>query len=168
MLKKTITYEDLDGNSFTEVFEFHLREDEIAKMELSKHGGLVAYLNQIVAAEDGEAIINAFEEILLKSYGVRSEDNKKFRKSAEISQDFKDSDAYSKMFLELVTNAEASAEFVRGIMPASIIDADKPVAPNLKPAVSLVQDTPLPVEPYRAMTLDEMKAALAKAQEPTQ
>ena len=125
MLKKTITYSDLDGNQIVEDFYFNLSAAEIAEMELSHRGGLSSYLQQIINSNDGAAIITAFKEIISKSYGQRSDDGKRFIKSPELSKAFMETDAYSQMFLEMVTSAEASAEFVRGIVPANLNTDEK-------------------------------------------
>ena len=88
MLKKTITYEDYDGNKRTEDFYFNLSKAEIMEMELSVSGGMTQMLNRIVAERDGEKIIKTFKEIILKAYGEKSPDGKRFIKSEELSTAF--------------------------------------------------------------------------------
>lgn len=168
MLKKTITYDDLDGNPITEDFYFNLSKAEIARMELSQHGGLSGHLKRIVEANDGAKIISTFEEILTKSYGLRGADNKTFEKSDAISQAFMQTDAYSVLFMELVTDADASATFIHGIIPASIAgDIDTPVLPAIltQQAIPLLNDQ---TKAASGMTLDEMRAAIRKAEENNQ
>jgi hypothetical protein len=157
MLKKTITYKDLDGNSLTETFWFNLRQVDIAKMELMrKGGGFAESLQKIIADQDGEVIINAFEDIIGKAYGLRRDDNKGLEKSPEITKRFMETDAYSILFMELVTNAPASAEFIKGIVPAEMSEnMDMTVLPpemmkhvqDVPPPEEPVQDVPLPEEP---------------------
>lgn len=161
MIKKTITYEDLDGNPVTEDFYFHLSKGEIAKMELSTNGGMTEYLNRIVEANDGASIIATFEEILTKSYGIRGEDNKQFEKSPEISRRFMQTDAYSVLFMELVTDAEGSAAFIRGIVPASLSDKmDTPVLPPALARPYVEQPKPsTPVEDVQLPTATSMLSA---------
>lgn len=120
MLKKTITYNDLDGNQVTEDFYFHLSKAELTEMELSHGGGMREYLTEIVKSENGGKIIAAFKDILAKAYGQRSADGKSFIKSPEISTYFMGTEAFSQLFMELVTDAKASSEFVAGIMPTDI------------------------------------------------
>lgn len=117
MLAKTITFLDLDGNQVTDTFYFNLTKPELAELGLSRKGGLDAYLKQIVADEDGSAIIRTFKEIIAMSVGRRSEDGRRFEKSEEITNDFLQTDAYSELFMELVQNADAASEFIRGIVP---------------------------------------------------
>lgn len=125
MLKKTITYKDLDNNDVTEDFYFNLSPAEVTEMELSYKGGLSVYLRQIIEAEDGGAIIAAMKNIIVSSVGRRSEDGKRFVKSPEIAADFLHTDAYSVLFMELVTDAGAATEFIQGIVPANVADKMK-------------------------------------------
>ena len=122
MLKKSITYEDFNGNEVTEEFAFHLSKAELIEMEAERRGGLAAYLQHIVDSNDGAAIINAFKDLLLRSIGKVSEDGKRFVKSEEIRNDFMQSPAYSEMFMELATDAGAAAEFVNAIIPKGLGD----------------------------------------------
>lgn len=117
MLKKTIKYEDYNGNEITEDFYFNLSKAEVTEMELSRTGGLGSYIERIVAAQDTPAIIKEFKELILKAYGVKSEDGKRFIKSEELSLAFSQTEAYTELFMELATDAEAASAFVSGIIP---------------------------------------------------
>lgn len=117
MLKKTITYTDYDGNKRTEDFYFNLSKAEVAEMEMSAEGGLTKTLEKIVAEQDGKRIIEMFKDLILKAYGEKSLDGKRFIKSKELSEAFSQTEAYSELFMELAMNAEASAAFVNGIIP---------------------------------------------------
>ncbi len=120
MLKRSITYTDFNGNEVTEDFFFHLSKAEMVELEMSTPGGLSKKLQEIVEANDGNIIIQTFKDLLLRAYGKRSEDGKRFIKTEEIRQDFQTSEAYSVLFMELVTNAEAAAEFVNGVVPQGL------------------------------------------------
>lgn len=123
MLKKTITYTDYDGQTRTEDFYFNLTRAELTEMELSATGGLEATINHIVNARDGARIVALFKDLILRSYGQKSLDGKRFIKSAELSEEFSQTEAYVELFMELSTNAEAAAAFVNGIVPADIAAA---------------------------------------------
>lgn len=123
MLKKTITYEDFDGNKRTEDFYFNLSKAEVLEMEMGISGGMTQMLNKIVAAQDGGRVIKTFKDIILKAYGEKSPDGKRFIKSEEISTAFSQTEAYSQLFMELATNADAAATFVNSIIP---VDTTKP------------------------------------------
>ena len=118
MLKKTITYPDYNGGSRTEDFYFNLTQAEVTDMELSVDGGLVEMINRIVAAQDGKQIIATFKDIILRAYGEKSPDGKRFVKSQELRDAFSQTEAYSILFMELATNADAAAAFINGIVPA--------------------------------------------------
>ncbi len=120
MLKKQITYTDLNDQTVTEEYCFHLSKAELIELELSIEGGLEAHLKKIVESENGKAIMETFKKLVLDSYGQRSEDGRRFIKSDALREMFKTSEAYSELFMELATDAEAAANFVNGILPANL------------------------------------------------
>lgn len=122
MIKKTITYTDYNGATRTEDFYFNLSKAEIMEMELSTAGGLAEMIQKIVDSNDAPAIIKIFKEIVLKAYGEKSPDGKYFKKSDEIAMAFSQTEAYSEIFMELATDADAAAKFINGIVPADMAD----------------------------------------------
>ena len=120
MLKKTITYTDYEGVERTEDFYFNLTKAELIEMNLSEKGGLEKKLQKITAELDGKEIITVFKSLILKAYGEKSADGKRFVKSEELSKEFSETPAYDALFMELVTDADAAAKFVNGIVPADI------------------------------------------------
>ena len=118
MLKLTRTYNDYNGVSRTEDFYFNLTQAEITEMELSVDGGLTEMINRIVAAKDGRQIISLFKDLILRAYGEKSADGKRFIKTQELRDAFAQTEAYSDLFMELATDANAAANFVNGIVPA--------------------------------------------------
>lgn len=120
MIKKTITYTDYNGVERTEDHYFNLTKAEIMEMELSTTGGLAEMIQKITAAQDAPAIIKLFKDLVLKSYGEKSPDGRRFIKSKEISDAFAQTEAYSQLFMELATDADAASKFVNGIMPADV------------------------------------------------
>lgn len=120
MLKKTITYKDLDGNEVTDDFYFHISKSELVKLHVSAGEGFRDYLMNVVNSGDGGKIIEEFERILRLAYGVRSADGKSFLKRPGAFEEFQGTDAYDQLFMQLVTNAQASAEFVNGIVPSEL------------------------------------------------
>lgn len=119
MLKKTIKYTDYDGNEREEEFRFNLSEAELAEMELSVSGGLTQLVQNVIATKDVPKIMEMFKGLILKSYGEKSADGRRFIKSEELSTAFSQTEAYTVLFMELGTNAEKAAEFVNGIVPPS-------------------------------------------------
>lgn len=120
MIKKTITFNDLDGNKITEDFWFHLSKAKIMEMELSTTGGLEASMKELIKKRDGATIMSVFKDLILKSYGERSLDGKTFIQNKEISEAFEQTDAYSELFVSLVTDDKAAAEFFNGILPNDV------------------------------------------------
>lgn len=120
MLKKTISYTDYNGVDRKEDFYFNLTKAEIMEMELSTAGGLADMITRIVNAQDQPAIIKIFKDMVLKAYGVKSPDGKRFMKSEAISTEFAQTEAYSILFMELATDADAAAKFINGIVPADM------------------------------------------------
>lgn len=120
MLKKTITFTDLNEQEVTETHYFHLNKADLLEMELSERGGLQKKLEAIIESEDGAAIIREFKNLVRRSYGQKSEDGSRFIKDPEAWETFVNSEAYSALFVELVTDAQAAADFVNGIVPAAL------------------------------------------------
>ena len=117
MIKKTIKYVDFNGVEREEDYYFNLTKAEIAEMELSVDGGLAEKVKKIVAAKDMPNLIKIFKDLILRSYGVKSDDGKRFIKSEQLRNEFTQTEAYSELFMELSTNADAAAAFVNGITP---------------------------------------------------
>ena len=120
MLKKTVTYVDYNGVERTEDFYFNLSKAEVAEMELSVQGGFSKMLEEIIASKDNVQIVNLFKQMVLKSYGEKSPDGRRFIKSDEIAQAFAQTEAYSEIFMELALDEKKAADFVNGIMPANL------------------------------------------------
>lgn len=120
MIKKTITYTDYDGNERTEDFYFNLTKAELVEMQMSEAGGLEALIRKIIAEKDSKRIVEMFKGLILKSYGEKTLDGKRFEKSEEISRAFSQTEAYSELFMEISTDADKATEFVKGIIPSSI------------------------------------------------
>lgn len=120
MIKKTITYKDYNQVDRTEDFYFNLSKAEVMEMEMSTAGGMAETIQKIVDAKDAPAIIRVFKDLVLKSYGVKSDDGRRFIKSKELSDEFSQTEAYSQIFMELATDADEAAKFVNGIIPADL------------------------------------------------
>lgn len=120
MYKKIMTYTDYNGEERTEDFYFNLTKAEITEMELSTEGGLRDKIERITKAKDVPEIIRLFKELIMKAYGIKSLDGKRFIKSEQLSEEFSQTQAYSDFFIELATNSDAASEFVNGIMPSDM------------------------------------------------
>lgn len=117
MLKKTITYTDYDDLERTEEFRFNLTKAELVDMELTTAGTFSETMKRIIAEKDIIRIAKLFKELLLKSYGVKSDDGKRFVKSQELSEAFSQTEAYSDLYIELLSNPEEAAKFFAEVAP---------------------------------------------------
>lgn len=122
MLKKTITFTDYNGVERTEDFYFNLNKAEVMEMEMGTTGGFAEMINGIIAAKDVPALISIFKDMILKAYGQKSPDGRRFIKSKELSEEFSQTEAYVSLYMELATNDEAAANFVNGIMPKDLVN----------------------------------------------
>lgn len=120
MLKQTITYTDYDDVERTETFYFNLSEAELTEMQLEQDGGLDVMLQRIVDAKDIPSLTRVFKKLIMKAYGEKSDDGKYFRKSADISEKFLSTAAYSKLYMELLSDPDKMADFITGMLPKSV------------------------------------------------
>ena len=118
MLKLTRTYEDFDGNERTEDFYFGLMPSELLELQNSMNGGLSQLLEKLINEKDIKQIIEYFKKIVLASYGVKSLDGRNFYKDEQIRKEFISTTAYSDIFMDLATDSDAAAKFVKGILPS--------------------------------------------------
>lgn len=138
MLKKTVNYEDFDGNQRTEDLYFNLTKleatefaldlpDEITD-EVAKEGASAANMEaatRIVQKLGGKGIIDYIRKLVLKSYGIKSEDGKRFIKSEEISTEFSQTMAFDNLMMELLTDDNAASNFITAIIPSDLAEAAK-------------------------------------------
>ena len=125
MLKKTITYKDYNGTERTENFFFNLSEAEVMEMEMGTTGGMAEMIQRIVDAQDMPSLMKVFKDIVMKAYGEKSADGKYFvKKGGALAEAFIESEAYSVLFMELVTVEGAAAEFINGIIPQKAKNAN--------------------------------------------
>lgn len=120
MLVKTIEYTDYNGVDRKEDFNFNLSEAELTEMEMGMEGGYSNIVKKMVDAKDVASLIKLFKDLLLKSYGEKTPDGKRFVKSTELSIAFSQTEAYSKLFMELATDEKAASDFINGLIPKSL------------------------------------------------
>lgn len=126
MYKKSITYTDYNGVKRTEDFYFNISKGEMAEMELTCPGGYADKLRRIADSNDMVSIFETFKEILLKAYGRKSDDGKRFIKSEEISKEFEQSEAYSELIFELAGDGgKGITDFVVGVMPDTGMNSEE-------------------------------------------
>ena len=145
MLVKRIDYVDYNGNNRSEDFYFNFTEAEIQEMNLRIPGGLKARLDKIVQEMDQEKLVSYFKSLILDSYGIKSEDGRRFIKSKELCEEFTQTEAYNKLFMQLTTDTNAAIEFVKGIIPNVPDPKTEAKEPNLPDPAVVAQDRDLRV-----------------------
>lgn len=118
-------YTDFLGNEREEDFYFHFKENDIAHMQFSEKGGLAAMIQKITATQDTPKLIALFEEILDKSYGEITADGRGFHRDAQLTESFKETEAYSQIYMRLATDAKAAQDFINHVIPKSMQDKAK-------------------------------------------
>lgn len=126
MLKKTITYTDYNDQKRTEDFWFHLTKTELIELDASNEGGLETTIRKIIKETDTKRIVELVKTLVLKSYGEKSADGKRFIKSEEATTAFTQTEAYSQLFVDLISDASQMTAFFKGIIPQDLREqADK-------------------------------------------
>lgn len=127
MHKETITYTDYNDVERTEDFYFNLTQAELLDLETGVTGGYTAMINKIIAAQDTPTLMEVFRKLLLMSYGEKSADGRQFVKNDELTTAFKQTEAYSILYVKLATDDKAASAFIEGIIPAKLRDEYKEV-----------------------------------------
>lgn len=166
MLKKTMTYNDFDGNPVTEDFYFNLTKAELLELQVGTKGGFNEHLQKIVDSNDPGVIVEEFKKIILMAYGKKSDDGKRFIKSDQLRDEFTQTEAYSDLFIELATNDRSASDFINAIVPQGLVNemekisqkADAERGQTVQGEV-VEQETPKPKDP-KDMTREELLEAM--------
>ena len=128
MLKERVTYVDFDGNERTEDFYFNLTKSELMEMQLTTPGGLAAKIQAAVDSKDVAQIASMFKDIVLRSYGVKSDDGRRFIKNPQLKEEFEQCGAYDVIFNRLYTEDGYAEKFINSVIP--VVEEAKPQIPN--------------------------------------
>ncbi len=124
MLKKTIKYTDYNNTEREEDFFFSLTKAEIMDMEMGATGGLAEMIATLVKSQNMPEIIKIFRKIIIESCGEKSSDGKRFVKTdangRSIGLNFSETEAFSNLYMELISDSKIAADFVNGIIPADL------------------------------------------------
>lgn len=121
MFTHTITYEDWDDNKVTEKLYFNLSKVELIELNVNWEGGLEKTFERLQKAEDQKTMFSFINTLLLKSYGVKSDDGREFVKNDEVLKKFTQSRAYEEIFTLLGEDEKFGEAFIRGVFPKEII-----------------------------------------------
>ena len=120
MLKKTITYTDYDGMERTEDFWFNLSKTELTKLDAELPGGVLGVLRKIIAKKDRKALVDFIETLILRSYGEKTLDGKRFVKTPEMAEEFMQTPAYDELFMSILSDTDSQTSFINGVIPQSM------------------------------------------------
>ena len=120
MIKWPITFTDYDDNEITEDFYFNLNKAELTQMQFDVNGAYSSFIERISNERDLKALGQEFKKIILMSYGKKSDDGRLFRKSEQMREDFEQSEAYVTLYMDLLSDGEKAAKFVKGILPKDL------------------------------------------------
>ena len=120
MLKKTITYTDYDGMERTEDFWFNLSKTELTKLDAELPGGVLGVLRKIIDKKDRKALVDFIETLILRSYGEKTLDGKRFVKTPEMAEEFMQTPAYDELFMTILSDTDSQTSFINGVIPQSM------------------------------------------------
>lgn len=127
MLVKPITFTNFEGEEITKKYYFNLSKAELMEMEIYT-GGLKGMLETMVEKQDGPGIFSFFKDLIIKAIGEKDSDGITFRKSKDISDRFIQSEAYSELLMELLSDADKATAFIQAIVPKEMAEqAQKPL-----------------------------------------
>lgn len=152
MYAKKIKYKDFNDNEREETFYFNLSKSEIIDLEWRTPGGLENYMKSIMAELNGQKLADFFKMLIEKSYGVKTPDGRSFVKNSAVLENFKFTNAYDILYVQLATDSTAASEFFNGIFPKDVVEeARKQQEMAARAGLSLVKPAePAPVDPQLA------------------
>lgn len=170
MFKKTVEFEDLDGNKQARDFYFHISKAELLELA-SSADDMQARIKRIIEANDGAAILKELRDLIKMAVGVRSEDGQRFIKDEAAQSTLLDSPAFDELLMELATSADASADFVRQLIPEKMqkemqeqLKKNAPAGADERPAYIKENRNPTDAE-LQSMSREEIVTAMAWLQQ---
>lgn len=127
MLKKELTYTNYDGVEVTESFYFNLTKAEITLWEASEDGGVSARFQRMIDTKDGKMIMSTFYDVMMRAYGEKSADGRRFIKSPELSKAFSETVAFDIIFSEMMKDPDKALAFVQQVLPPDLVQVNAPV-----------------------------------------
>lgn len=140
MHKRTIKFEDLDGNEVEQTFYFHLNKAEVLEILARYNTGRTAeQLESAIETEDLVTIFAEMSELVLTAFGEKSPDGLSFDKSRR--DWFKGTNAYGELVSELGSDDKKALEFMEATFPKGMVafeveDQDKPKGPPPVPSTN--------------------------------
>ena len=124
MHSHTITYENFNGETKTKVVNFNLTEAELTKLQKDylDVGGINKVMDEAIASGDTKQLLDFFELLVHRSYGIKSADGEEFDKSPEIMAHFEFQAYYSNLYMSFFEDeGRVGQAFIRAVMPPELI-----------------------------------------------
>ena len=135
MIKKTVNYLDFDGNERTEVLYFNLTKTELVEIAMDLPDGLsetvgndptkideTTAVSKVLESLGNKGVLEFIKKLVLKSYGIKSPDGRRFEKSEEISREFSQTLAFDNVIMELMSGDQAAVNFMNNLIPSDLIN----------------------------------------------
>lgn len=120
MFERKFKFEGFDGKMYEDIWGFYLSKADLLEIQLGTFVGLDALMKRLIETKNGKEIMAIVKEIILKAVGHTSPDGRKFLRNDELREEFQQTDAYSQLFSELVTDPEKVLDFIFGAVPKEI------------------------------------------------
>ena len=128
MIKETISYEDIDGNSKTIDAYFHLTMREMRQL---LKDGIQDKLDVVTSGKASTDTMFDLIDILIKtSFGKRVESNGEahFVKDPELTEAFMNSDAYDSLLGKMMSDDQFATRFFTGLVPKALTERMNAIA----------------------------------------
>lgn len=122
MFSDTITYKDFDGNERTETLYFNISPSEAMELEIKYPGGYANKLQRDIDRGDNAAIMQDMIDFVKLSYGIKSDDGRKFVKSVDIYEDFVSTNAYEEFLQKFLADPDYALKFIVAAFPKNGVD----------------------------------------------
>lgn len=145
MLKRTINFEDYNGEQASETHYFNMTKAELIELEVEYKQGFGALLQNMIDQEDTRGLVREVKRLILLSYGEKSEDGRRFIKNDRLREEFAQTAAYQHLFMELAQDDKKASEFFLGILPRDLAeqaDENKETPKVLEMVDSIPDDEP--------------------------
>lgn len=129
MITKTVSYTDFDGNQRKEKIYFNLTQFEATEIAMEMPDGIIEEIEDgdqtrtalhLVEKLGGKGVVDFIKKIVLKAYGIKSPDGRRFMKSEEISREFSETPMFSQLMISLMTNEKEASDFITAVIPPEL------------------------------------------------
>lgn len=172
MLKKTVTYANVDGDQVSKDLYFNISANELVEKEALSNQTYSEKLKEIASSDKLSEIYPTVMEFIQEGYGVRTETGD-FEKDPADWEKFKRSLAYQALMDELLMNPDNNgnrlAEFINGMLPPNLRSKmqEQNAVPGFRPGVTPTRPVP-PVAGEQPASRRDALAAESEAAVPTQ